>query len=204
VLRCISVVRVWSVTTCLGCVRVHVCVCVCVLQEEVGVCVLQTKSPLRVVSTSPKAQCRERRRARRRSCGYASSPSPRRCMTASRPSVARTRTGPPCPGAQRGTARAAPPMWPSPAPLGVVRSQRVEEQVVVVPLSAPPSPGRAAGAARGRSPCFGGGAVAASSSPHKRAARPLARAAPKSGQHPMQRPFARRGHSGRRVHHLLT
>ena len=132
-LRCISVVRVWSVTTCLGCVRVHVCVCVCVLQEEVGVCVLQTKSPLRVVSTSPKAQCRERRRARRRSCGYASSPSPRRCMTASRPSVTRTRTGPPCPGARGGTARAAPPMWPSPAPLGVVRSQRVSACILKLP-----------------------------------------------------------------------
>ena len=134
-LRCISVVRVWSVTTCLGCVRVHVCVCVCVraTRRSWGVCASNKISTLRVVSTSPKAQCRERRRARRRSCGYASSPSPRRCMTASRPSVTRTRTGPPCPGARGGTARAAPPMWPSPAPLGVVRSQRVSACILNLP-----------------------------------------------------------------------
>ena len=64
------------------CACARVCVCVCVLQKEIGACVLQTKSPLRVVSASPKAQCRERRRARRSSCGYASSPSPRGCMRA--------------------------------------------------------------------------------------------------------------------------
>ena len=55
----------------------------------------------------------------------------------------------------------------------------------------------------GARPVFGGGGGVELAA-HKRAARPLARAAPKSGQHPMQRPFARRGHSGRRVHHLLT
>ena len=126
-------------------------------------------------------------------------------MTASRPSVARTRTG-------------------RPALSGCTRrhSSRRAADVAVASAS-----GRCAFAARrGAGRCgpafsssvsracrwrsaralalFWGGAVAASSSPHKRAARPLARAAPKSGQHPMQRPFARRGHSGRRVHHLLT
>ena len=94
-LRCISVVRVWCHDLFGVCACARVCVCVRATRRNWGVCASNKISTKRVVSTSPKAQCRERRRARRRSCGYASSPSPRRCMTASRPSVARTRTGRP-------------------------------------------------------------------------------------------------------------